>query len=49
MSEVFANTRTQLADGGHVLIVVNDSQNLYPTILDKARRRRITCPSATSC
>jgi hypothetical protein len=36
MSEVFANTRTQLADGGHVLIVVNDSQNLYPTILDNA-------------
>ena len=37
MSEVFANTRTQLAPGGRVLIVVNDSKKLYPRILDAAR------------
>jgi hypothetical protein len=36
MSSVLANTRLQLARGAWVLIVVNDSQNLYPEILDKA-------------
>ena len=30
MSAVFANTRAQLAPGRRVLIVVNDSQDLYP-------------------
>ena len=36
MSEAFANTRAQLAPGGRVLIVVNDSKELYPRILDAA-------------
>jgi hypothetical protein len=36
MAEAFANTRRQLAPGSRVLIVVNDSQQLYPRILDAA-------------
>jgi hypothetical protein len=36
MSEAFANTRRQLAPGARVLIVVNDSNDLYPRILDAA-------------
>jgi hypothetical protein len=36
MSAVLANTRRQLACGGWVLIVVNDSHDLYPTILQNA-------------
>ena len=36
MSEVFAHTRSQLAPGAWVLIVVNDSQSLYPEILENA-------------
>jgi hypothetical protein len=36
MSQVFANARRQLTDGGYVLIVVNDSQSLYPRILPNA-------------
>ncbi len=36
MSAVFANTRRQLAPGGRVLIVVNDSRDLYPRILEAA-------------
>jgi hypothetical protein len=33
MTKVFKNTSSQLANGAWVLIVVNDSQNLYPAIL----------------
>lgn len=33
MTEVFANTRAQLAPRARVLVVVNDSQDLYPEIL----------------
>jgi DNA methylase len=33
MTKVFKNTSSQLASGAWVLIVVNDSQNLYPAIL----------------
>jgi hypothetical protein len=36
MSEAFANTASQLRRGARVLIVVNDSQNLYPAILENA-------------
>lgn len=36
MTAVFANTQAQLAPRAWVLVVVNDSQNLYPTILDRA-------------
>jgi hypothetical protein len=36
MSEAFANTGAQLAPGSRVLIVVNDSKELYPRILDAA-------------
>jgi hypothetical protein len=36
MSEVFDNTTSQLRRDAWVLIVVNDSQNLYPAILDNA-------------
>ena len=36
MSTVFANTRAQLVAGAWLLIVVNDSQNLYPAILENA-------------
>ena len=36
MSDVFTNTRAQLAPGAPVLIVVNDSQALYGRILDTA-------------
>ena len=36
MTEVFVNTRAQLEPQAWVLIVVNDSQNLYPAILDGA-------------
>jgi hypothetical protein len=36
MSAVFSNTRAQLKPGGWVLIVVNDSQSLFPTILNNA-------------
>ncbi|MDX6474800.1 MAG: hypothetical protein QOH95_311 [Gaiellaceae bacterium] len=36
MSEVFANAQRQMDDGSRVLIVVNDSQNLYPAILGNA-------------
>lgn len=36
MSAVFKNTADQLAPGARVLIVVNDSQNLYPEILENA-------------
>lgn len=36
MSEVFGNTASQLTRDAWVLIVVNDSQNLYPVILKNA-------------
>ncbi len=36
MSAVFENTRRQLAADGRVLIVVNDSKALYPSILEAA-------------
>jgi len=36
MSAVFAHTRSQLAPGAWVLVVVNDSQSLYPEILENA-------------
>jgi hypothetical protein len=36
MSEVFGNTASQLPSDAWVLIVVNDSQNLYPAILENA-------------
>ncbi len=36
MSEVLSNTSSQLPRGAHFLIVVNDSHNLYPRILDNA-------------
>jgi len=36
MSAVFTNARRQLAADGHVLIVVNDSHDLYPRILSNA-------------
>jgi hypothetical protein len=36
MSLVFRNTARQLAPGGRVLIVVNDSHNLYPQILEQS-------------
>lgn len=36
MTAVFANTRSQLAPRAWVLVVVNDSQSLYPTILGEA-------------
>lgn len=36
MSEVFDNTASQLVRDAWVLIVVNDSQNLYPRILESA-------------
>lgn len=36
MAAVFANTSSQLLPDATVLIVVNDSQNLYPEILDRA-------------
>ena len=36
MTAVFANTRAQLAPRARVLIVVNDSQDLYPEILANA-------------
>jgi DNA methylase len=36
MSEVFDNTASQLPRDATVLIVVKDSQNLYPTILENA-------------
>lgn len=36
MTAVFENTRRQLSRNAWVLIVVNDSQGLYPTILDNA-------------
>jgi len=36
MSEVFHNTASQLPSDAWILIVVNDSQNLYPTILESA-------------
>jgi hypothetical protein len=36
MSEVFANAAAQLEQGARVLIVVNDSKDLYPAILANA-------------
>jgi hypothetical protein len=39
MSEVFRNTTAQLSGDGKVLIVVNDSHDLYPAILDNAGLR----------
>jgi hypothetical protein len=36
MSRAFENARRQMDPGSCVLIVVNDSQNLYPAILDNA-------------
>jgi hypothetical protein len=36
MSDVFRNARWQMDSGSWVLIVVNDSQNLYPAILEHA-------------
>jgi DNA methylase len=39
MSEVFDNTAAQLRRDASVLIVVNDSQNLYPAILENAGLR----------
>src|SRR5262249_31313172 len=37
MSEVFSNARQQMKPGSWVLIVVNDSQELYPAILEQAK------------
>ena len=39
MSEVFANTAAQLERGARVLVVVNDSKDLYPAILANAGLR----------
>jgi DNA methylase len=39
MSEVFANTSAQLRRDSPVIIVVNDSQGLYPAILQRSRLR----------
>jgi hypothetical protein len=39
MSVVFGNTASQLTSGAWVLIVVNDSQHLYPAILENAGLR----------
>ncbi len=39
MSEVFANTADQLERGARVLVVVNDSKDLYPAILANAGLR----------
>jgi DNA methylase len=36
MSDVFANTSSQLAGGSPVIVVVNDSHGLYPEILARA-------------
>jgi hypothetical protein len=36
MGEVFDNLRRQLRPGSRVLVVVNDSRDLYPPILEKA-------------
>lgn len=36
MSAVFANARKQMATGSWVLIVVNDSQTLYPAVLENS-------------
>jgi hypothetical protein len=36
MSDAFASTRRHFAPGSPVLIVVNDSRELYPRILDAA-------------
>ena len=37
MTAVFANTASQLRDGAPIVIVVNDSKNLYPAILAGAQ------------
>lgn len=39
MTAVFANAEPQLAPGAPVVVVVNDSRNLYPSILDGAGLR----------
>jgi hypothetical protein len=39
MSETFANTSMQLGGGSPVVIVVNDSHNLYPSILERSGLR----------
>ena len=39
MSEVFANTVPQLRRGAPILVVVNDSRDLYPSILADAGLR----------
>jgi DNA methylase len=36
MIEVFGNARTQLPAGAPIIIVVNDSKNLYPAVLEGA-------------
>ena len=39
MSETFSNTAGQLERGSRVVIVVNDSHDLYPSILERSRLR----------
>ena len=39
MSETFANTSLQLESGSPVVIVVNDSHDLYPSILERSGLR----------
>ena len=39
MVDVFENARAQLPSGAPVVIVVNDSKNLYPEILEQAALR----------
>jgi hypothetical protein len=39
MGEAFANTSRQLPSGSPVVIVVNDSHDLYPAILERANLR----------
>jgi hypothetical protein len=39
MSEVFANAASQLEPGARVLVVVHDSKDLYPAILDNSHLR----------
>src|SRR5262249_68089 len=36
MSDAFANTVSQLRHGAPILVVVNDSRDLYPSILSRA-------------
>jgi hypothetical protein len=39
MSESFANTSLQLGRGRPVIVVVNDSHDLYPSILERSGLR----------